>query len=84
MKAIIILLAMVGIIMIAAGFITNNLQCPPPRVEYRYIPKTFTEEQQVNTPLLSITGIYDMFEKDSPWEVERSWATQDIKNENPV
>jgi hypothetical protein len=84
MKAIILLIAMIGIVMIAAGFIQNNLQCPPPRVEFRYIPKTFNEEQQVHTPLLSMSGIYDMFEKDSPWIEERSYATQDIRNANPV
>lgn len=84
MKAIITLLAIIGILMIGVGFIQNNMQCPPSRIEYRYVPKTFTEEQQVQTPLLSMTGIYDMFEKDSPWIEERSWATQDIRNSNPI
>ena len=84
MKSIILLLAIVGILMVGVGFIKNNMQCPPARIEYRYVPKTFTEEQQVNTPLLSMAGVYDMFEKDSPWMEERSWATQDIKNSNPI
>jgi hypothetical protein len=84
MKSIILLLAMVGILMVGMGFIQNNMQCPPSRIEYRYVPKTFTEEQQVQTPLLAMTGVYDMFEKDSPWMSERSYATQDIKNSNPV
>ena len=84
MKSIILLLAMVGILMVGMGFIQNNMQCPPSRIEYRYVPKTFAEEQQVQTPLLAMTGVYDMFEKDSPWMIERSYATQDIKNSNPV
>ncbi len=84
MKSIIILLAMIGVILIAVGFIQNNMQCPPGRVEYRYIPKTFDQEQQVNTPLLSLPGIYQTFEDDDPWFLERSWATQDLKNKNPV
>ncbi len=79
MKAIVLLLAMIGIMMICAGYVKSNLQCPPSRVEYRYIPKTFDEMQQVNTPLLSISGINDMFEKDSPWIADRSFATSQVK-----
>ena len=75
---------MVGILMVGMGFIQNNMQCPPSRIEYRYVPKTFAEEQQVQTPLLAMTGVYDMLEKDSPWMIERIYATQDIKNSNPV
>ena len=48
MKSIILLLAIVGILMVGVGFIQNNMQCPPSRIEYRYIPKTFTEEQKAN------------------------------------
>ncbi len=84
MKSIILLLALVGVLMVGFGFIQNNMQCPPSRIEYRYVTKAFTEEQQVSTPLLSMTGVYDMFEKDSPWMLDRSWATQDIRNSNPV
>lgn len=79
MKSIILLLAMIGIIMIAVGYIQNNLQCPPPRIEYRYIPKTFTEEQNSQTPLLAIAGIKSMFEDDTPWIQTNSYATSDIK-----
>lgn len=84
MKSIIVLLALIGILMVGVGFIQNNMQCPPARIEYRYVPKTFTEEQQVSTPLLAMSSTYDMFEKDSPWMKDRSWATQDIRNSNPV
>jgi hypothetical protein len=84
MKSIILLLAMIGVILIAVGFIQNSMQCPPGQVEYRYIPKTFDQEQQVHTPLLSMKGIYQTFEDDDPWFLQRSWATQDIKNSNSV
>ncbi len=79
MKSIILLLAITGIILVAVGYIQNNLQCPPGRIEYRYVPKTFQEEQQVNTPLLSLTGINQMFNSDDAWVEERSYATQDVK-----
>jgi hypothetical protein len=67
MKSIILLLAIIGIIIIASGYIQNNLQCPPPIVQYRYIQKTFDQEQETQKPLLSIAGINNMFENDSPW-----------------
>jgi hypothetical protein len=79
MKSIILLLAMIGIIMIAVGYVQNNLQCPPPRIEYRYIPRTFTEEQNAQTPLLAIAGIKSMFENDTPWIQSNSYATTDVK-----
>jgi hypothetical protein len=84
MRSIITLLAMIGVILIAVGFIQNSMQCPPGLVEYRYIPKTFDQEQQVHTPLLSMSGIYQTFEDDDPWFLQKSWATQDVKNANSV
>lgn len=84
MRSIIIILAIIGVVMVAIGFVQNNQQCPPPVIQYRYVPKTFTEEQQVQTPLLSMSSIYNMFEKDDPWYVERSYATQEVKQGNPV
>ena len=50
MRSIIIILAIIGVVMVAIGFVQNNQQCPPPVIQYRYVPKTFTEEQQVQTP----------------------------------
>ena len=84
MRSIIIILAIIGVVMVAIGFVQNNQQCPPPVIQYRYIPKTFTEEQQVQTPLLAMSSVYNMFEKDDPWYVERSYATQEVKQANPV
>lgn len=67
MKSIIILLAIAGIIFIAAGYIQNNLQCPPPRIQYRYVEKTFDQEQNVTEPILSVAGVSSMFENSDPW-----------------
>lgn len=82
MKSIILVMAIIGIILIAVGYVKNNLQCPPPKIEYRYISKTFDDEQNVNTPILSVGGMYSMFENDSPWIADNSYATQDIKYKN--
>ena len=67
MKTIILLIAMAGIILVAVGYVQNNPQCPPPKIEYRYVTKSFNDEQNNQEPLLSVAGIDKMFEKDSPW-----------------
>jgi hypothetical protein len=79
MKSIILILALVGIIMVATGYVKSNLQCPPPKIEYRYIEKTFDEEQNVHTPILAISGMSAMFENDTPWIQNQSFASSDIK-----
>jgi hypothetical protein len=80
MKSIILVLAMVGIILLAVGYVKSNLQCPPPKIEYRYITKDFEDQQNTdNTNILSVTGMYNMFENDSPWVQTNSYATTDIK-----
>ena len=79
MKSFVLLLAIIGIVLIAVGYIKSNMQCPPPKIEYRYISKTFDDEQNVNKPILSVGGMYSMFENDDPWIVDQSFATSDIK-----
>jgi hypothetical protein len=73
------LLAMIGIILLAVGYVKSNLQCPPPRIEYRYITKDFEDEQDAQKPILSVSGNYSMFEDDSPWIQQNSYATTDVK-----
>lgn len=82
MKSIILVLAIIGIVLVAVGYVKSNLQCPPPRIEYRYIPKSFEDEQNVHTPILSMSGMYSMFQDDSPWIQNRSYASSDIKLAN--
>jgi len=82
MKSIILIMAMVGIILLAVGYVKSNLQCPPPRIEYRYITKDFEDEQDSQQPLLAIPGVYSMFENDTPWIQQNSYATTDVKYQN--
>jgi hypothetical protein len=56
---------MIGIIFIIMG--NQKYSCPPPRIEYRYIPKSFDEEQMERVPILSTYG--KLFTKASPWEL---------------
>ena len=67
MKTLILLLALAGIIFVAVGYIKSNLQCPPPVIEYRYVTKSFDDEQNNRQPIMSVGGISSMFNKDSPW-----------------
>jgi hypothetical protein len=67
MKTLILLLALAGIIFVAVGYIKSNLQCPPPVIEYRYVTKSFDDEQNNRQPIMSVGGISSMFNEDSPW-----------------
>jgi hypothetical protein len=80
MKSIVLLLAIIGIILVAVGYVKSNLQCPPPRIEYRYIPKTFDDEQSVHTPVMSMAGMNSMFEDDSAWIQNTGFKSSDTKN----
>ena len=82
MKSIVLILAMVGIVLIAVGYVQGNFQCPPPKIEYRYITKTFEDDQNVDTPLMSMSGIYSMFEDDSPWIADNSYASASTHTKN--
>lgn len=66
LKSISFFLLFTGIILIAIGYIRQENRIIPPRVEYRYIPRTFQEEQSINTPILSVYG--KMFSDRGPWE----------------
>ncbi len=67
MKSLILVLLVIGLVMIGVGYVKSNMQCPPPRIEYRYVPKSFNEEQQVHTPIMAMSGMSDMFGKEDPW-----------------
>ena len=72
MKSIIILLMLVGIICVVIGYIKSNQQCPPPVVEFRYLPQTFEQQQDLPTPVMSIFG--KMFNSDSAWQQTQGFA----------
>ena len=65
MKSIIVLLTFIGIVAIIIGYINQIAQCPPPKVEYRYIPRTFEDEQ--NDPVKVSKLFRNMFEEPSVW-----------------
>lgn len=72
MKGFLFFLLFIGLILIIAGYIQSNQRCPPPVVVYRYIPRTFEEEQDNPTPLMSIFGT--MFEEADEFMKYRGYA----------
>ena len=65
MKSIIVLLSFIGIVAIIIGYVNQLKQCPPPKIEYRYIPRSFEDEQ--NDPVKVSKLFRNMFEMPSPW-----------------
>lgn len=65
MKSFVILLLMVGIVMITVGYMENYKQCPLPKIEYRYIPRSFYEEQVSSVNLKNYYS--DMFNEPDTW-----------------
>lgn len=65
MKSLIIILTFIGILAVTVGYVNQIKKCPPPKVEYRYIPRTFEEEQE-NPP--KVSELFNtMFSQPSPW-----------------
>ena len=51
--------------MIVIGYVRQSAVCPAPRIEYRYIPRTFYDEQLSGDNVMK--HFQTMFEKDTPW-----------------
>ncbi len=81
MKSIVILLFMIGVIMILVGYTRQYSICPNPRIEYRYIPRTFYDEQLSSTNVLK--QFSSMFEEQNPWIKDRNInVSEKIDNSN--
>ena len=65
MKLIIISIFIIGIIFIIVGYIEQTRQCPLPKIQYRYIPRSFYEEQISPQDLRKTYS--DMFDQASTW-----------------
>jgi len=53
-KSLSFFLLFAGIILISVGYIKNLNRTNPQRVEYRYVPRSFREEQAEKIPILSV------------------------------
>jgi hypothetical protein len=57
-------------------------QCPKPIIEYRYVPRSFKEEQAEPIPIKDIFGT--MFANPSPWMMSRGIGLTDKHVTNGV
>ena len=65
MKSVLLFLFFGGILMIVIGYVRQSAVCPAPRIEYRYIPRTFYDEQLSGDSVMK--HFQTMFEKETPW-----------------
>jgi len=65
MKSIVLMLTFIGIISVIVGYINQLKVCPPPKIEYRYIPRTFQQEQEDPVKISQLFNT--MFTQPSPW-----------------
>ena len=61
------ILVIIGIIFCIIGVTESYYSCPPNITTYRYIPRTFKEEQDSPIPITEIFN--SMFNDPSPWVV---------------
>lgn len=65
-----LILLFIGILFTSIGYVKSENSCPAPIIEYRYIPRTFQEEQDNPTKVTEIFGT--MFDNQSPWISDRT------------
>lgn len=49
MKLLVMILLIVGVTLVINGYMKQNMKCGTPKIVYKYIPRTFEEEQ--NNPI---------------------------------
>ena len=74
-----LLLLIMCVIILFIGYEAIRLQtmkkCPKPYIEYRYVPRSFKDEQEEPVPLEDIFN--SMFSKSSPWMMSRGIGLKD-------
>ena len=63
MQSIALALLLAGIVMITIGYTRIQLKCPPPRIEYRIVPRSVLDEQLHG----SVENVPSMFDKADPF-----------------
>lgn len=65
MNLFLVLLMFVAVMLVFVGYVKATHHCPPRKVEYRYVPRTFIEESEDPTPISDIFA--SMFFESSPY-----------------
>ena len=64
-KILLLILFTISLIFITIDLTKSTFKCDAKKTEYRYVPRTFKEEQESPVPINEIFG--SMFENSSPW-----------------
>jgi len=64
MRSFALLLFLLGIVTIVIGALRKRQTCPPPRIEYRFVPRSLLDEQLDSRTLQNLDS---MFENSDPW-----------------
>lgn len=81
MNYLIFVLLFIGMACIFLGYIRSRQQCEPPIIEYRYVPRTFEEQQ--NEPVSVMNIFNNMFLEPSPWVNNRLLGPANQRNTDP-
>ena len=83
MKAIILFIFFLGIMMLIHGIYEQKYMSLKEnvRVEYRFIPRTYYEEQLAENPLVA-SNFKNMFQKESPWFERNVSLANPLKDTN--
>ena len=73
MRSVALALLLAGIVMITIGYTKVQLKCPPPRVEYRIVPRSVLDEQLFS----SVAPVSSIFDEQDPFFLNRSEAGND-------
>jgi len=65
MRSLFLILFIIGIVLIIIGYYENNKPSPVDKIEYRYIPRVYLEDQMLNMNLKKKYS--DLFDKSSIW-----------------
>lgn len=76
-RFIILILFILAVILIVIDLTKMYYKCPKSEIEYRYVPRSFKEEQEEPVSMRDLFG--KMFDKSSPW-VNSFTESKDIKN----
>ena len=65
MNLFLVMLMFIAVMLIFVGYVKATHHCPPRKVEYRYVPRTFIEEANDPTPVTDIFA--KMFFQSTSW-----------------
>jgi predicted transcriptional regulator YheO len=64
-KFVILILLFIGILCVTINLTQSSYQCPTTKIIYKYVPRTFDEEQR--EPVYPSDIFKTMFSQQSPW-----------------